>query len=282
LSFVDLHTHSTASDGTIEPDAVVRLALEAGLTAVALTDHDTIAGIEPAQAEAKRLGIDFIAGIEISCEYPRPGTMHLLGYGIDPTSQSFRRTLADLVEARDERNARIVKILQSQGIPIKLERVTEIAGGGVVGRPHIARALVELNVVKRPMQAFKKYLGPEGIAYVDKERLDAKQAIELIHSAGGIVSLAHPTQLRKQNRAQLRNEIKNLADIGLDAVEVIHSDHRESTVQELSEWAEKYGLLTTGGSDFHGSAKPHISIGWANRRRVPREWFDAMVERLRH
>lgn len=275
--FVDLHTHSNASDGTDSPAEVVRAAHAAGLSALALTDHDTVAGVVEARAEANRLGIEFLAGIEISCSYPRPGTMHLLGYGIDPDSTILQNKLNELVHARDTRNEKIVEILRGKGVPISMERVREIAAGGVVGRPHIAQAVIEAGFAKDTAQAFSRFLGNTGVAYVDKERLSPRQAIELIHAAGGIVSLAHPVQLRKQNRAQLREEIKRLADFGLDAVEVIHSDHSESVVDLLEDWCGRFNLLRSGGSDYHGTNKPHIRIGFAQRRRVPREFFDAIL-----
>jgi predicted metal-dependent phosphoesterase TrpH len=280
LAYIDLHTHSTASDGTLSPRELVKCAARSSLSALALTDHDTTAGLAEAADEARTLGIDFLPGVELSCAYPRPGTMHLLGYGIDPNSTILSKTLGDLVQARNERNRQIIKTLNAHGIAITDEHVARIAGRGVVGRPHIAAALIELGVVKTSAQAFSQYLGQGGSAYADKERLTSREAIDLIHSAGGIVSLAHPVQLRKQNRAQLREEIKTLADLGLDAVEVLHSDHPEHVVDMLEGWAERFGLLKTGGSDFHGSNKPHIAIGFAQRLRVPMSYLHAIRERL--
>ena len=281
MTFVDLHAHSTASDGTLAPRDVVRAASQAGLTAIALTDHDTIAGIADAADEARLLGIDFLPGIEISCEYPRPGTLHMLGYGIRPGDPTLARMTANLVAGRNERNDKMITLLREQGVPITLEMVKAVAGGDVIGRPHFARVLMDLGVVSNNAQAFGRYLGSGGSAYVDKERLSAKRAIGMIHAAGGIACLAHPTQLRKENSAQVRQEIKNLADFGLDAVEVIHSDHRDSVVAELTEIADDYGLLKTGGSDFHGSNKPHIALGTAHDRRIPRAFYEAIVARLR-
>lgn len=274
--FVDLHSHSTASDGTDAPAAVIRLAAAAGLSAISLTDHDTIGGLDAAAVEAVNVGIDFLPGIEISCSYPRPGTMHLLGYGIDPASESLGRVLTSLIEARNERNLRIVEQLQKQGIAITMEDVIRASGGGVVGRPHIARVLLDRGAVKTSAEAFNKYLGGGAKNYIDKERLTASEAIRLIHDAGGLVSLAHPSQLKRQNRLQLQHAIKDLADMGLDAVECIHSDHRDSYVDELEELSRRYGLLTTGGSDYHGAAKRHIRLGFARERRIPREWFDRL------
>ncbi len=279
-TFVDLHCHSTASDGTLPPREVVRLAKEANLSGMSLTDHDTIAGIADASDEAKKLGIDFIPGIEISCHYPRPGTMHLLGYGVDPNSTILRDMTRTLIGGRDDRNAKVIDALQKQGVSISMQEVEEAAKGDVLGRPHIARVLQRKGYVTSIKQAFDKYLGQGGSAFFDKEQLTARQAIAMIRDAHGIPVLAHPVQLRKENSAQLETEIKNLADLGLGGIEVIHSDHRDSMIVEFEELAKRYNLLPTGGSDFHGSNKPHIQLGLAGTHRIPRAYFDALEKCL--
>jgi predicted metal-dependent phosphoesterase TrpH len=276
---VDLHCHSTASDGTLSPADVVRLAKELDLSAIALTDHDTTAGCAEAEAEARRAGIDFLCGIEISCHYPRPGTMHLLGYGIDSDHPALTRLTQTLIEGRDRRNSEMVRRLNDIGIPVTLDDVRNEAGGEVIGRPHIAAALVRRGIVSNTGEAFRHYIGAGGSVWVDKEQLSPRQAIEMIHKAHGLAVLAHPTQLRKTNDAQLTCTIKDLVDMGLDGLEVIHSDHRESFVDKMMELAKRYGLLTTGGSDFHGAAKPYIQLGRAGRRRIPREFFDTLLQR---
>jgi len=263
----------------MSPAEVVRLAKEMGLSGLALTDHDTAAGCAEAEAEAHHVGIDFLCGIEISCHYPRPGTMHLLGYGIDPNSPRLRNLTTTLIEGRDRRNDEMVRRLNDIGIPITLDDVRNEAGGQVIGRPHIAAALVRRGIVSNTGEAFRHYIGSGGTVWVDKEQLSSRQAIEMIHEAGGLAVLAHPTQLRKTNDAQLACTIKDLADMGLDGLEVIHSDHRESFVDKMMEFAKRYGLLMTGGSDFHGGAKPHIQLGRAGRRRIPRKFFDALLQR---
>jgi predicted metal-dependent phosphoesterase TrpH len=280
MCFVDLHTHSTASDGTVPPRDVVRLAAEQGLAAIALTDHDTIAGVVDAAEQARLLGIEFLPGIEISCEYPRPGTMHLLGYGIDASSRHLRDMTIGLLDARNERNSRMVKRLQEIGIPVSMDDILEEAGDGVVGRPHFANVLVKKGIVSSRSEAFNIYLGQGGRAYLDKERLGSSRAIELIHASGGVAVLAHPSQLLKENFAQLRTEVRNLVDQGLDGIEVVHSDHREALIQELSDLADDLKLLKTGGSDFHGDAKPHIRLGFAGARRVPMEYYEQLRGRL--
>jgi hypothetical protein len=278
--YVDLHCHSTASDGTLAPAEVVRLAKDCGLGALALTDHDTAAGVGEAASAAESFGLDFIAGIEISCEYPHPGTMHLLGYGIDPQSPILRDLIARLIAARDNRNPRIIARLNELGVSITIDEVESQAGGAVVGRPHIAAVLVRKGYVNSIKHAFDKYLGTTGLAYFDKERLTARQAIELVHQSGGLPVLAHPIQLRTTNDAELDRVVKDLVDLGLIGLEVIHSDHDGSAVERYGRLADKYNLLKTGGSDFHGANKKDISLGNANGRRIPRAWFDALRERV--
>jgi 3',5'-nucleoside bisphosphate phosphatase len=282
MSSIDLHTHSTASDGTDAPAAVARIAKAAGLSAWALTDHDTIGGVAEAAAESVRLGIDFMPGIEISAEFPQPGTLHILGYGIDPESAVLRDMTRTLLEGRDNRNPRIITRLQALNVAITMEEVEREAGkdtnpGAVVGRPHIAAILVRKGYVATIKAAFDKYLAPGGLAYFDKERLAPRRALEMIVESGGLPVLAHPVQLRCQNDAQLETVLKNLVDMGLRGVEVIHSDHDAGHVRQYTSLAKKYRLLMTGGSDYHGAKKKDIQLGIANGRRVPREFFDALV-----
>ena len=275
MDFVDLHAHSTASDGTLSPTELVRTAKDAGLTGIALTDHDTVAGCAEAADVARALGVEFIPGIEISAEYPRPGTMHLLGYGIDPADPALATLTQTLLAGREGRNERIVARLQTLGVAITLQEVLARAAG-TVGRPHIAGVLVAKGYASSTQQAFSKYLGQGGSVYEDKETMTPARAIEMIRRAGGVAVLAHPVQLKKENFAQLANEVKALADSGLGGIECIHSDHREAMVAELSELADRFGLVKTGGSDYHGGSKPHIRLGYAGGRRVPREWFDTL------
>lgn len=277
-SFVDLHCHSTASDGTLPPAKVVQLAKESGLTAMALTDHDTVAGIAEASAEAKKLGIDFISGIEISAEFPHPGTMHILGYGVDPDNDALKNLTETLIAGRDNRNPRIVAKLNEMGVSVTMKEWEDEAKGAVLGRPQLAAILHRKGYVSSIKQAFDKYIGQGAPAYFDKERLSPRQAIERIKTSGGIPVLAHPTQLRRPNFAQIEMEIKNLADMGLGGLEVIHSDFNDAEVRLLNEIAERYHLLKTGGSDFHGSNKPGIELGTAAGRKIPREFFDRLAE----
>lgn len=283
--YVDLHCHSTASDGTLSPADVVRLAKDSGLSGLALTDHDTIGGVDEAVAEAKKLGIDFIPGIEISAEFPHPGTMHLLGYGIDPNSPALRDMTRQLIEGRDNRNPKIIKKLQELNVAITMEEVEHAAGKdkdpkSVVGRPHIAAILMRKGYVSSIKQAFDKYLAPGGLAYFDKERLSPRRALEMIADSKGISVLAHPVQLRLENNAQNERVVEDLVDLGLKGLEVIHSDHDDATIAALSKLADKYNLVKTGGSDFHGTNKKDIQLGWAKRRRVERKYFDDLQRKI--
>ena len=280
--FIDLHCHSTASDGTLSPTEVAQLASRNGLSALALTDHDTVAGVAECGAEARRLGIDFIPGIEISAEFPHPGTLHILGYGVDPQSPDLADMTRQLIEGRDTRNPRIIAKLRELNVAITMDEVEREAGGNVVGRPHIAALLVRKGYVSSIKQAFDKYLAPGGLAYFDKERLSPKTAIAMIRASGGLPVLAHPPQLRTQNDGELERIVKDLKDLGLEGIEIIHSDHDAAAVEKNTKLADRYGLIKTGGSDFHGSNKKDISLGLANGRRVPRALFEALRQRLQN
>jgi predicted metal-dependent phosphoesterase TrpH len=284
---VDLHCHSTASDGTLPPADVVRLAQSSGLSGLALTDHDTIGGVAEAAAEAERLGLTFLPGIEISCEYPHPGTMHILGYGVDPASPTLRDLTRQLLEGRDNRNPRIIQRLNELGVSITMDEVEQEAkatganSNKPIGRPHIAAVLLRKGYVTSIKQAFDKYLAQGGAAYFDKERLTMRQAMDLIRASGGMPVLAHPVQLRTTNDSELDRAVKDLVDLGLVGLETIHSDHDAALVEKYTRLADRYHLLKTGGSDFHGTNKKDIRLGVANGRRIPREFLDGLLERHR-
>ena len=192
--FIDLHTHSTASDGTFTPTKLVHYAKTKGLRALALTDHDCIDGLKEAMAAGKDVGVEVIPGVELSAEFPN-GTMHILGFFVDPSDPIFLQRLATLQEARSQRNPKIVKKLQDLGVKIAYEEVVAASGGGQVGRPHFAQVLMEKGYVKTIGEAFEKYLRNGGPAYVEKERFSPEGSIALIHEAGGVAVLAHPLYL---------------------------------------------------------------------------------------
>lgn len=280
MSYVDLHCHSTASDGTLAPRDVVKLARDSGLSALALTDHDTVAGIGEAASAAGALHLDFISGIEISAEFPHTGTMHILGYGVDPENPALKNLTETLIAGRDSRNPRIIAKLNEMGVAVSMQEWEDEANGAVIGRPQLAAILVRKGYVSSIKHAFDKYIGQGAPAYADKERLSPRQALERIRASGGLPVLAHPTQLRASNDAELERIIKDLVDLGLAGIEVIHSDFTAGDVAKMTRFADKFGLLKTGGSDFHGSNKPDIRLGVANARRVPRAYFDALVAKI--
>jgi predicted metal-dependent phosphoesterase TrpH len=277
---IDLHCHSTASDGTLPPADVVQLAVRSGLSALALTDHDTIGGIAEAADEAKKVGLDFLPGIEISAEFPHPGTMHILGYGVDPTSPSLKNLTDQLIAGRDNRNPQIVAKLNEMNVAVTMEEWEAEAKGKVLGRPQLAAILLRKGYVSSIKQAFDKYIGQGAPAYADKERLTPKQALQMIRESRGLPVLAHPIQLRTTNDGEFDRIVKDLVDLGLAGVEIIHSDHDAAWVEKCTSLADRYGLLKTGGSDFHGTNKKDIELGVARGRRIPRELFDTLVERL--
>jgi predicted metal-dependent phosphoesterase TrpH len=290
-TYVDLHCHSTASDGTLAPADVVKLAKARQLSAMSLTDHDTVNGVAEAAAACAAEGIDFIPGIEISAEYPHPGTLHILGYGVDPNSAVLKDLTATLLGGRDDRNPKIIAKLQELGVAITMAEVEEEAKVPVatadgeakkkpIGRPHIAAILHRKGYVSSIKQAFDKYLAPGGLAYFDKERLAPHTALQMIRDSGGLAVLAHPIQLRYTNDGQLETVLKDLVDHGLRGIEVLHSDHDDKLIEQYTALAKKYGLLTTGGSDFHGTNKKDIDLGTARGKRVPRAFFDRLREAL--
>lgn len=270
--FVDLHTHSTASDGTRSPAEVVALADQAGLAAMALTDHDTTSGLGEARAAAAdRPDLHFVPGVEISARHTG-GTMHILGLGIDENAPALRGLLVGFIDARDERNPKIVTKLQNLGFDIDMDDVLVAAESfdpgrtHVVGRMHIAEAMRVKGYAQSIQDAFTRYLGSGGAAFVDKERLEPREVIEGIVAGGGAAVLAHPVQLGIGDGQELEDYVRRLAGAGLGGIEVYHPDHSPERTRRHLDIARRLGLLVTGGSDFHGTAKPGVAIG---RPKVP-------------
>ncbi|MEM9347324.1 MAG: PHP domain-containing protein [Planctomycetota bacterium] len=278
---VDLHTHSTASDGTDNPADLPRLAKQAGLNGFALTDHDTTAGHAAAASAAKKAGVIFIPGIELSVvadpfAETSPladggptdmGSIHLLGYHVRSDNEVLMIIETKLRLARETRNPQIIEKLADQGVRLDYQEVLKLAQAGendaisehAIGRPHIAQLMVQRGYVKSMHEAFAQYLGQGGAAYVPRELPTADKAIAAIHSAGGVAVLAHPVHLGLSN-ADLEHQVARLADLGLDGIETQHSDHEPNDIKQLTALAERFDLLTTGGSDYHGSRKA-ISLG---------------------
>ncbi len=262
---IDLHIHSTASDGSLTPASILDHALKLNLAAIAITDHDSIDGSK----DALRIGIppslQFLTGVEISAAhppfFPGSGSFHILGYGIRLDDPVVNQTLKKLKEARKNRNPKIVRRLNELGIPISIDEVTKIGGKGQIGRPHIAYTLMQKGYVASIGEAFKKLLGTSKPAYVDKERIGCKEAIDMIRGAGGIAALAHPGLLDIADARQTEALVKNLVDIGMRAIEVYYPQHTKEQTENLTQLARRYDLLMTGGTDFHGALTPEIQMG---------------------
>jgi len=258
--FIDLHTHSTASDGSYSPAEVVRLAKEGGLAAMALTDHDTVDGLPEAVAAGQEFGVEVIPGVEISAQFPG-GTMHILGLFVEYHNGRLDERLAVLKQARIDRNPRIIAKLNALGIPITMEKVDQISGGGQVGRPHIARALMEAGYVQDLQEAFDKYLGWHRPAYVSKFRFPPEAALAMIREAKGIPVLAHPFTLGLGSAYALKNLIIELKGLGLAGLEVYYSEHTPEQEALYLKLVRELDLQISGGSDFHGLNKPEITLG---------------------
>ncbi|HDD35708.1 MAG TPA: PHP domain-containing protein [Candidatus Desulfofervidus auxilii] len=256
---IDLHTHSTASDGSYSPEDLVLLAKAVELKAVALTDHDTVEGLDVFIETGRKTNLETIPGVELSAHF-KTGTLHILGYFINYKDKDFISHLKLLQEARAERNPKIIKKLQNLGINITYDEVKYISGGGQIGRPHIAKVLIEKGIVKDFDTAFNKFLKKGAPAYVEKERIDPRQCVEMIIAANGIPVLAHPFTLHLDNE-KLDVFVKQLKDWGLGGIEVYYTEHTPDQVAYYAYLAKKYGLCMTGGSDFHGKNKEGILLG---------------------
>ena len=276
---IDLHLHSTYSDGTNTPEELVALAAEAGLAAAVLTDHDTMEGTPRFLAAARAAGLRSLAGMEISADVPRR-TVHLLAYGCDPAEPRLAAALARVRDGRAERNALILEKLGRLGAPISMEEVRAEAGNAeVVGRPHIAAALVRRGFAEDRVDAFRRFLGRGAPAYAERYRLSPEEALSLVAGAGGVVSLAHPASTG-YNPAELRRFVGRLAEHGLAGIECLYTGYLPNQVEEYVGLAREFGLLVTGGTDYHGDNKPGIRIGVAyGRLKVPLSAFEALEAR---
>jgi predicted metal-dependent phosphoesterase TrpH len=257
---VDLHVHTTASDGTMSPAAVVRYAKEKGLRAIAITDHDTIEGIAEGLKEGSNLGLEIIPGVELSVDFPK-GTMHLLGYYIDHTCAELLDKLTIVQGARAERNLKMIEKLRGLGIEIELSEVKEVPEHGQIGRPHFAYTLVQKGHAQNIQDAFERYLRKGGPAYVEKFKFSPEEAMSVIHKAGGVTVLAHPFTLNQPQQKDLEDVIAKLKAQGLDGIETYYPEHSEGQIKIYRHLAQKYGLVISGGSDFHGLTKDEVDLG---------------------
>ena len=256
---VDLHVHSNKSDGTLSPTELVRLAAKINLSAFALTDHDTTAGIKEAVDAGKEYGVEVIPGIEISTFY-KDKEIHIVGLCLDYTNRNFLKAIGDEKERRDERNLLMAEKFCENGFPVTMDEMYEMFPDSIITRAHFASFLTKKGYVKDNNEAFDKYLGDGKPLYVPKDKKSPSEAIEIIKSAGGASILAHPL-LYHLTGGELNNLCKELAQAGLTGIESMYSTYKgfdELTVRKL---AREYGLLESGGSDFHGAQKPHIRLG---------------------
>lgn len=259
MKLIDLHVHSNASDGTDTPSEVVALAVKKGLSAIALTDHDTIAGLLEAQTAAAGLPIEIIPGIELSCVY-HGEEIHILGLYVDPMDRKFRAETDALKEIRDKRNGEMIRRFQEAGISITLDEVMAGNPDTVITRAHFARILFEKGYVKSMEQAFKKYLDYGGPYCPRKEKITPEHAMKILTDCKASPVLAHPYQYHLGDK-KTEELIRYLTDLGLHGLEVYHSSNNQHESGKLKKLAGQYGLFPTGGSDFHGSNKPDIDIG---------------------
>ena len=259
MSRIDLHLHTTHSDGSFSTAEVMAFAKQAGLTALAITDHDIVDGIPEATAIGKELGIEVVPGVEISSRLGE-SELHILGYFLNWTDPLLAQRLSTLRDSRHLRNPKIVQRLNELGIPITYEEVRALAGTESVGRPHIARLLMEKKFVTSAKEAFDRYLANGRPAFVDRDLPAPADAVRWIREAGGVPVLAHPTWVRTSAEG-LRVLVRELKAAGLGGVEVHYSTHTPSQTTEYLDLAKQCDLLVTGGSDFHGVTKPDIEVG---------------------
>lgn len=256
---IDLHVHSTASDGTNTPTELVALAKEAGLSAFALTDHDTIQGLAEARRAAKTAGIELVPGIELSTDY-NGSEVHILGYYFDEQNPGFLQKLNEFINSRDLRNEKMTVLLQKEGFDITMEELIKENPDSVITRAHFARYLVEHGMVKDRETVFSKYIGDDCRCYVPREKIDPFEAVRLIQLGGGVAFFAHPV-LCHMNFDRLKRFIRDLKDHELTGIEAIYSANSPGDERNLKQIAKEYDLLISGGSDYHGENKPYIKLG---------------------
>jgi predicted metal-dependent phosphoesterase TrpH len=257
--YIDLHIHSNCSDSPLSPEEIVRLAEEKGLRAIAVTDHDSVAGVKEATEKGAEVGIEVVSGVELSVS-DGASDIHILGYFVDYTDEDFRNELERFKKARLERVKKILAKLKDLEVDIELESVLKIAENGSLGRPHVAEALLNSGYVDTFEEAFRRYIGHRSPAYVPKMLLFPKDAFRIVEKAGGISVLAHPGTVQRDDL------IPEFVELGMKGIEVWHPKHDRGTVRYYMELAKRYGLVVTGGSDSHGFRTANACIG---SERVP-------------
>jgi predicted metal-dependent phosphoesterase TrpH len=270
---IDLHSHTEESDGSCSPAQLIEMAARAGITVLGVTDHDTFAGFDKALPHAEAAGVELLCGIELSTKL-HGRSVHLLGYFLSQDSMGeFRDWVLDMQASRRDRNIRLVARLRELGFDITLAEA-QARGRGLTARPHFAQVMVEKGYVNSLRQAFDEYLDESAIGYVYRREPTFAEGVERIRNAGGIASLAHPTRVNED----IAEVMPELCDGGMNAIEAYHSDHAEADTELYLTLARKYGLLVTGGSDFHGDIKPNVRLGvGCGNLRVPED----LIEKLR-
>ena len=275
---IDLHSHTNESDGTCSPAELIEEAARAGVDVLGITDHDTFRGFDQAAALARHAGIEAICGIELSTKL-HGQSVHLLGYFLgDNGPEGFRTWVLEMQASRRERNVRLAARLRELGFDVTLEEA-EARGRGMTGRPHFAQLLVEKGYVRNLREAFDEYLDESAKGYVHRQEPQFAEGVARIREAGGIASLAHPIRVRGNIPALL----PELCDAGLNAIEAYHSDHARRDTEQYLSLAERYGLMVTGGSDFHGDVKPGVLLGtgYAGNLRIPADLIDQLRQHAR-
>jgi predicted metal-dependent phosphoesterase TrpH len=266
---IDLHTHSTASDGTFSPTALIQAAAAHGITALALTDHDTLAGLPEAAQAAASTNIRFIPGIEIEIAW-EPGEFHLLGLGLSTPSPALVEAITQLAQRREARNLAIIERMKAAGIDVSYDEILALSGGHSVGRPHFASFLVKHKIVKNHELAFDKYLGKGKLFYASREGLELHRAVALIHESAGIAVIAHPMSLYVA-WGTLPSLIKDFKARGMDGIEAWHPAATISSCKRLETLGKDLGLFITAGSDFHGAVRAERKLGYTSGARKIKE-----------
>ena len=276
---LDLHIHTTASDGSLTPTQVVQLARKKGFSLIAVTDHDTMGGVAEALEAGKKYNVDVVPGVEISSGVTLE--VHMLGYGMSPDHPVMKAMMEDMRAARVERMERIIENLQKMGVPITVEEVEAVAGGAI-GRPHIAQVLIAHGLVPEVRTAFREYIGVGAKAYVERRKMTSEQVVANIRDAGGVPVLAHGGLLRI-SEVELNQWIDSMAKKGLMGLECYHNAHTPQMERLLRAAAERNGLLVTGGSDFHGASRPDVELGtglsrWNDRQACRGRFLQAVAQ----
>lgn len=278
MDLIDLHTHSTASDGTDSPSEVVRLAKAAGLSAIALTDHDTVDGLEEAEAAGAACGLPVVRGCELASQTPY-GEAHIVGLWLPKDISPLQDVLDEMLRNREQRNRDIVQKINELGMEMSYDEVLEESRGGSVGRPHIAAVMLKRKYVSSIREAFNKYMGKNGPAFVARKVLEPQAAVRLLREIGATPVLAHPGLIGCPY-AWLADFVRSLTEAGLTAIEAYHSEHSAAQTREAVELAAANGLDLSGGSDYHGRAKPGISLGTGRGGlRVPAYLLEKLADR---